>query len=261
MARNSIGARLARLRLFRPGTVAHLLKSGEGTQRDLRAAVQTIKQLQEQLAAAKRGHEEKHAALSAEVRELTETLNAVSLRERQLRSILRADAELEWRERELDSLLQASEIAAQVNSAIAAATLRDEPFPHIIVDNLFPAAFYNALIRGLPPIDLFADRAVNKQQLTVPFGLAPRYGQRVWGFMAYVVAPEIIAPAMVDKFRVPLTAWLQANFPTLTADAIRDMPMSCSDGRVMLRRPGYHIPPHRDPKWGFLTCLDRKSVV
>ena len=23
----------------------------------------------------------------------------------------------------------------------------------------------------------------------------------------------------------------------------------------MLRRPGYRIAPHRDPKWGFLTCL------
>ena len=23
----------------------------------------------------------------------------------------------------------------------------------------------------------------------------------------------------------------------------------------MLRRPGYRIPPHRDPKWGFITCL------
>ena len=31
--------------------------------------------------------------------------------------------------------------------------------------------------------------------------------------------------------------------------------MTCSDGRILLRRPGYYIPPHRDPKWGFLTCL------
>ena len=36
---------------------------------------------------------------------------------------------------------------------------------------------------------------------------------------------------------------------------IAEIPMSCSDGRVMLRRPGYYIKPHRDPKWGFLTCL------
>ena len=31
--------------------------------------------------------------------------------------------------------------------------------------------------------------------------------------------------------------------------------MTCSDGRILLRRPGYDIPPHRDPKRGFLTCL------
>jgi hypothetical protein len=28
-----------------------------------------------------------------------------------------------------------------------------------------------------------------------------------------------------------------------------------SDGRIMLRRPGYVIQPHRDPKWGFITGL------
>ena len=28
-----------------------------------------------------------------------------------------------------------------------------------------------------------------------------------------------------------------------------------ADGRILLRRPGYVIEPHRDPGWGFLTCL------
>jgi hypothetical protein len=33
------------------------------------------------------------------------------------------------------------------------------------------------------------------------------------------------------------------------------MELHSSAGRILLRRPGYNIPPHRDPKWGFLTCL------
>jgi hypothetical protein len=33
------------------------------------------------------------------------------------------------------------------------------------------------------------------------------------------------------------------------------MEFFASDGRIMLRRPGFNLPPHRDPKWGFLTCL------
>ena len=33
------------------------------------------------------------------------------------------------------------------------------------------------------------------------------------------------------------------------------MELHGSSGRIMLRRRGYNIPPHRDPKWGFITCL------
>jgi hypothetical protein len=38
-------------------------------------------------------------------------------------------------------------------------------------------------------------------------------------------------------------------------DPTIDLPLHASNGRLMLRRPGYLIPPHRDPKWGFLTGL------
>ena len=110
-------------------------------------------------------------------------------------------------------------------------------------------------IRGLPPVELFADRAVNKQQLTVPFDVAPRYGRRVWTFMVEQIAADVIAPAMIKKFAPQVTAWLRMNFPVLGDHPLREVPMACSDGRIMLRRPGYYIRPHRDPKWGFLTCL------
>ena len=33
------------------------------------------------------------------------------------------------------------------------------------------------------------------------------------------------------------------------------MRLATSDGRILLRTNGYDIPPHRDPKWGFLTCI------
>ena len=39
------------------------------------------------------------------------------------------------------------------------------------------------------------------------------------------------------------------------AAAAQHPELRTSDGRIMLRRPGYVIPPHRDPKWGFVTGL------
>ena len=35
----------------------------------------------------------------------------------------------------------------------------------------------------------------------------------------------------------------------------RLLPQAASGGRLMLRRPGYHLGPHRDPKRAMLTCL------
>jgi hypothetical protein len=186
---------------------------------------------------------------------LQEQLTAVSLRERQLRAITLADTALEHKTRHLDRILQDAAISSHVREAVAAATLREQPFPYAVVDDFLPDSFYNALVDGLPPPELFADRAVNKQQLVVPFELAPSYARRVWRYMAEVAAPEIIASAVIAKFRRPASAWLTHNFPALGGEPLDAMTLTCSDGRILLRRPGYHIRPHRDPKWGFITCL------
>jgi hypothetical protein len=124
-----------------------------------------------------------------------------------------------------------------------------------VVDDLLPAAYYDALIAALPPAELFADRPVNKQQLTVPLELAPRYSMEVWRHMAKVVAEGIIRPTMLEKFHEPLSAWLREKLPVLGDQPLTDLRITCSDGRILLRRPGYVIHPHRDPKWGFITCL------
>ena len=57
----------------------------------------------------------------------------------------------------------------------------------------------HALLRGLPPLQLFADRPTNKQQLQVPFRLAPAYSRRVWRYLTSVVIPEWLAPAIVTQ--------------------------------------------------------------
>jgi hypothetical protein len=217
-------------RLLRPRTLARLVKSSEDDRRQIRELLESISRLESELA-------------------------TVTRRERQLRAIAVADAELEPKSRRLDQILDYNTISAHVRAAVAAAPLRDDPFPYAVVDGLLPDTLYNALVDGLPPAELFSDRAINKQQLVVPLELGPAYSRRVWGFMADAVVPEMIAPAVVEKFRAHATAWLTHNFPAAGANPIDTIAMTCSDGRILLRRPGYYIPPHRDPKWGFITCL------
>ena len=57
---------------------------------------------------------------------------------------------------------------------------------------------------------------------------------------------------MVERFKEPLARWISANWPAVDPQSVQ---MHSSQGRIMLRRRGYRIPPHRDPKWGFITCL------
>jgi len=187
-----------------------------------------------------------------ELRAANDRLAQLSLRESQLRSVLRRDAELDIHESRLDVVFGKTDIGAHVAAAIDRATLNLDPFPYAIVDDLLPNHVYKALLRAIPPLELFADRPVNKQQLNVPFELAPAYARRVWRFMTDVVAPDFITPEVLEKFHEPLAGWISANWPDVDPQSVQ---MHSSKGRLMLRRRGYRIPPHRDPKWGFITCL------
>jgi hypothetical protein len=59
----------------------------------------------------------------------------------------------------------------------------------------------------------------------------------------------------MKKFRDPLTAHYDTLFGEAFRTRARRLPQSVSGGRLMLRRPGYHLDPHRDPKRAWLTCL------
>jgi hypothetical protein len=191
-----------------------------------------------------------------ELRHVSDGLAALRLKESQLRAIARREGELEAHEGELADVLARPGTAAHVAAAIERAALHVNPFPYAVVDDLLPDALYDAVVAGIPPVELFADKPVNKQQLKVPFALAPAYSRRVWRFLAEVVVPEMITTPVVEKFRVPLTDWIRQNWPMLGEDPLADVAqLHSTDGRILLRTRGYTIPPHRDPKWGFLTCI------
>ena len=226
----SVTGRLSRLvaaaRMLRPRTIAQLSRSHE----DLQRQVETLE-------------------------ESVQELRAAVLRLEQLQAIVRTDAAQVAERASLETLLADSHLSAHVIAAIAAAPLELEPFPHCVVNELLPKAYYDALITGLPPVELFADRPINKQQLQVPFERAPQYSERVWEHMSRSVADQVIAPQIADKFREPLHQWLHEVLPEGGQDALDRLTLHCSDGRMLLRRRGYSIPPHRDPKWGFITCI------
>jgi hypothetical protein len=152
------------------------------------------------------------------------------------------------------TLTDPAAIEAHIRASLDRAVLHDQPFPHMIVDGLLPRPVYDALVTGVPSAILFAGKRANHQHLKPPFVLAPVYSRRIWGFFADTVTKDFIRPAVLNKFAQPVSAWLRENFPTADGP-VPAAHMTCSDGRLLLRRRGYQIPPHRDPKWGFITCL------
>ena len=222
--------------------IAPLQKSVNRLVRDTRRTHESVNELRE--------------SLTAEVRKLQKEVQTLTLRESQLRSVMRADAAFETELAGLAAHLDEKRVAAHIAEAIDRSELKLHPFPHIIVQNVFPDGFYEALVRGIPPVELFGDKPFNKQQLKVPFGLAPEYSRRVWNFFVYRIASRSLQRALVDKFREPLVEWISRHWPRLAGNPFGPpMEFHTADGRIMLRGRGYRIRPHRDPKWGFLTCL------
>jgi len=223
--------------------------------RDRETQTRMLQQIAERLDTLEQATRQQQDALLKEMASLTHEVATLRVRESQLRAIARQDCRLEPHLAALDSTLSDPAIGTHVRQAIARSTLHLEPFPHIVVDKLLPRHVFDALITGLPPSALFADRAPNKQQLNVPFDVASVYSQRIWQFMARTIGPEFIMPAIVEVFRESMHQWLRQTLPQVTPAQIDALALTCSDGRILLRRPGYRIPPHRDPKWGFITCL------
>ncbi len=191
--------------------------------------------------------------LSHSTRELAQSINQLRLHTEQLLAIERMNWELRS---DLDALpehLDYARIRSHVQSAVADAPVHLDPFPHLVVDRWLPRDVYDTVIRALPPSVFFADRDVSRQRLLVPFPVAPDYSQRVWRFVAREIVSGMLEPVLTDKFMPLIRDYVRSFCPDMPQDV--DLSLHASDGRIMLRRPGYVITPHRDPKWGFLTCL------
>ena len=246
-----LGRFKAALDLVRPRTAMQTLDRVDGLGVDLRELKNLIKELRKGQERGDRHRQELLAAvgtLGDRVQHLQDELCG-------LQGIARRDAELEEALDQLASVCDGPRIAAHARSAIANAPLILDPFPHVVVNDLFPGDLYDALIRGLPPVELFGNPSASKPQLKVPVTIGPAYCRRIWKFMAWVIIPRM-QDLLVEKFRTPLEEWISANWPSLSSNPLGPpMELQTGDGRIMLRRPGYEIKPHRDPKWGFLTTI------
>jgi hypothetical protein len=215
----------------------------ENDAEDLAAVRRQLKAVSDQL-----------ARLEKTVTDLSEQTSAAERMASQVKFTMRFD---ESRRDEVERLeaLDRQAVIDHVQRSIASARLDPDPFPHIVVEDLFPRDFYKLLRKAIPPPVFFDDRDPIKQNLKIPMPFGPTLSMRALDVLENVIARQAICPAVVEKFHEPLQDHYATIFGSDQRARANRLAQSISNGRVMLRRPGYHLSPHRDPKRSMITCL------
>ena len=236
----------------RAGLVDHVRAAAKRDTRDALKPVQhNLKKLQHQLASIQEQLRQLQTTVAAQAEQSARAERAGL----QASSILRLDQAHHDLLEHVDTLLDDTRILAHVEQAIAASPLQTDPYPHIVVENLFPSDFYKLLRKAIPPPAFFGDHDLIKQNLRIPIDFGPALSVKVLNFLEDVLARRGIRPAVIEKFHDALQSHYDVIFGPAFRDRANQLPQAVSGGRVMLRRPGYHLSAHRDPKRSMLTCL------
>ena len=186
---------------------------------------------------------------------LEQSLRALSRKANRLEAALRFNAE--HRERRYGShVLDEPCVATHVAVAIDRAPLDTDPMAHLVVDGLLPRDTYAALLDAIPPAELFSDKDDRKQNFKLHAAdAAPEWTVTALSFMEDVIIPRMIVPGLLQKFDAHVRATYEKKYGATRGSHVSALPHIATAGRLMLRRPGYHLEPHLDPDRVVVTCL------
>ena len=157
----------------------------------------------------------------------------------------------------VDQRLALDPIAAHIRAAVAGATVFTEPTTHAVIENVLPAEFYELVSTAIPPAETFPSRDPVKQDFHIDTHLAdaPELTQRVWRFFDEDVVAGVLAPALHERFRDAVVEHYAETASGDFGERAAAIPHRGFAGRLHLRRPGYHLKPHLDPKRVVITGL------
>jgi hypothetical protein len=90
--------------------------------------------------------------------------------------------------------------------------------------------------------------------MPVPFVMAPAFSRAVWDVFHEAVEKALL-PSVIAAFRPALDDFVRSSWPELGSWEQAGITLRAANPRLMLRRRGYLIKPHRDPRWAFLVAL------
>jgi hypothetical protein len=150
--------------------------------------------------------------------------------------------------------------AATVREHVEAAELHADPFPHIVVDGLFPALAFRQLAAAIPAPSCFAADGKTKLDLDIRdndphFAASPEVTRAVWRTTRDTIFRGTIAPVLAHRLREGLEAKYAFLFGPEIGREVVGRGFTSTDGRIQGRRPGYKLKPHLDSAHFGVTCL------
>ena len=212
-----------------------------------------IRELREIRRTAEQGRRRIEAALAAHEEALA-TLPELQARVDRCLTAYASDAKTAPRLNDFRATVDPQAVLAHVTRAVERARLETAPCPHLVVENLFPDGVYDRLVESLPPPVFFEKTNDLRDEMPVPFTVAPAYSRAVWDLFHEAVERALL-PAVIAKFRPALDEFVRATWPSLGSWDQAGITLRAANPRLMLRRRGYRIEPHRDPRWAFLVVL------
>jgi hypothetical protein len=202
------------------------------------------------------------AELSERLRQLEPLLNSGDRAARMerdvrlMRETMGVDIAHRRQDVEYAAVLRAPGIAAHVQDAIGRVPVQKDPSVHIVIDGLLPPQTYEALIDGIPPPIFFSQKDDTKQNLRLAnVHIAPEWTIQMLTFLEEVLIPRMMVPALLQKLMPHIRDFYVREYGSERGPALAAIPHEATRGRLMLRRPGYHLDPHLDPKRVVFTCL------
>jgi hypothetical protein len=190
---------------------------------------------------------------------LEEALSRLSDQQAELTRLRRAQAlDLEQvdRIRSIADVWDPAAIAAHVREVIAAATVHTDPYPHMVLEPLLPPGAFQTLVEAVPSEEFFeGEKHLDLRGLGLPTTIVPLFSRIIWRSLRADIVGPVMGPAIAERFRPYARDFLRHSLGDDFVDDALALPLYPHGLRLMLRRRGWTLPPHCDPRDQFISTL------
>jgi hypothetical protein len=201
--------------------------------------------------------------LSSQITTLTarveEMLRQLEEQKGQLQRLMLAygiDVDQHDRLRTISAVWDPAKIGAHVRDVVMAAPVLTDPMPHIVIEPLLPPEAFRALLDAVPPEDFFEGKKhLDLRGIGLESTIMPAFSRLIWRSLRREIVGHVLAPLLAERFRPFAGDFLRLSLGDDFVDDALGLRLEPHGLRLMLRRPGWSLAPHLDPRDQFITTL------